>query len=175
MTGERSIRILESENSVNKKLKSTAQTALAATFGILVIGGCAGRPSLLPNSDPNLRRTSTEFAVDASKRFPFKADAPGGGKADARAQVAYMMKRVEIVNLSAEDWTNVEVWINRQYVVFVPQMQSKQLKQLPFQMFYDADGHYFPTENSQEKNTMVKTLNIYRDGKMYDVPLQLAD
>ena len=140
------------------------QLALIAA-GLSLTVGCAGRPSLLPNSDSTLRKTSTEFAVDASHRFPFKADAPDGGKAEARAQAAYMFKRVEIENLSGEDCTNVEVWINKSYVVFVPKMESKKLKQLPFQMFYDDTGHYFPKDGSSQSDSLVHQLNIFRDGR----------
>jgi hypothetical protein len=42
-------------------------TALAcALLGTVV--GCSGRPSLVPNSDPSLRRSSAHFAADAAKR-----------------------------------------------------------------------------------------------------------
>jgi hypothetical protein len=139
-----------------------------ATATLLV--GCAGRPSLLPNSDPALRKTSTEFAVDAARRFPYKSDAPQGGDAIGRAQVGYMVMRVEIVNNSADDWKDVEVWLNQKYVVSIPDMPPHILKSLPFQMFFDDQGHYFPTSQ-----TIVKKVEIYRDGKMYNVPLQLAD
>ena len=83
-----------------------------------------------------------------------------------------MLKRLDLVNLSSDNWSNVEVWINQQYVVYVSEIDPKKLEQLPFQMFYDANGHYFPADNTP---MLIKTLNIYRDGKMYDVPLQLAD
>ena len=160
-------------NRLTRRLGVLAAGVVCVTG--VISAGCAGRPSLFPNSDESLRKTSTEFAVDAARRFPFKADAPQGGRAEARAQVAYMLKRVEIVNLSTEEWTNIEVWINHSYVVYIPKMESKQLKQFPFQMIYDENGHYFPTENNEKQGTLIKTLNIYRDGKMYDVPLQLAD
>ena len=137
---------------------------------IALIAGCAGRPSLLPNSDPALRKTSTEFAVDAAHRFPYKADAIQGGDAVGRAQVGYMVKRVEIVNNSPDDWKNVEVWLNQKYVVSIPEMPQHILKSLPFQMFFDDQGHYFPTDG-----VMINKVEIYMDGKMYNVPLQLAD
>ena len=54
---------------------------------LFVVGGCAGRPALLPNPDPALDKPSTVFAADAVKRFPYKSDAPRGGEAVARAQV----------------------------------------------------------------------------------------
>jgi hypothetical protein len=159
-------------NSHFKSGRATASGNLPCIFccAAALLAGCAGRASLLPNSDPALRKTSTEFAVDASHRFPYKADAPQAGDAIGRAQVGYMVLRVEIVNNSADDWKNVEVWLNQKYVVYVPEMPPHILKQLPFQMFYDADGHYFPTSQ-----TIVKKVEIYMDGKMYNVPLQLAD
>jgi len=45
------------------------------SLAVAVIG-CSGGRRVFPNSDPSLNKTSTEFAVDAAKRFPFKADAP---------------------------------------------------------------------------------------------------
>ncbi len=141
----------------------------------MAVFGCAGRPALFPNSDPTLNRSSTEFAVDAAKRFPFKADAPSGGDATARAQVGVWKKVIEIENLGSDDWENVEVWINQKYVVFVPKMQQKVLKTLPFSMLFDDNGHAFPREGSSEADARVSKVQIFRDGKMYDVKLQLAD
>ena len=86
-----------------------------------------------------------------------------------------MLKRIDVVNLSSESWTNVELWLNQQYVLFIPKMDPNKLEQLPFQMFYDGNGHYFPTDNSHGKDSMIKMLSLYRDGKMYEIPLQLAD
>jgi hypothetical protein len=159
-------------------------TGRAAASGILLAAsvsvtallvGCSGRPSLLPNIDPALRKTSTEFAVDASHRFPYKADAPKAGDAIGRAEVAYMYKRIEIENLSADAWNNVELWINQKYVVFVPKMAPHVLEELPFTMFYDDQGDYFPKENSSASDSLVKKLELYMDGKMYNVPIQLPD
>lgn len=148
-------------------------------WGALLVGslaaitGCAGgRPSVIPNPDAGLRKTSVEFAADAVKRHPYKSDAPKGGEAVAAAQVGYWMNRLEIVNLSGETWQEVEVWVNRNWVVMVPKMEPKQLKRLNFEMLYDDSGHYFPVDNNKVRITDV---TIYHDGKMYDVPWQLAD
>ena len=43
------------------------------------------------------------------------------------------------------------------------------------QMFYDDQGHYFPTDNRKENDTLVRKVEVLIDGKMYNVPLQLAD
>jgi hypothetical protein len=144
---------------------------VSLAIGLSILAGCAGRPSLFPNPDPKLRKTSAEFAADAAKRFPYHSDAPHG-TTTARCQVGYMTNVLELANLSDEDWQNVEVWVNRQYVVFVPEIKSHDLKRLHFQMIFDDAGHYFPLDNDQ---TPLKTVEVYIGGKLYDVPLKLAD
>ena len=54
-------------------------SAALITCGLIM--GCEGRSTLIPNSDPALRRTSTEFAADAAKRFPYPTDAAKAGAA----------------------------------------------------------------------------------------------
>ena len=148
----------------------------AALFVLAALTGCAGRPSLLPNSDPAMNKTSAQFAADSAKRGPFNAALPNGGDADGRAQVGYGLDTVQLVNLSGEDWENVEVWINRQYVVFVPRVaaRSDRAKTLNFQMFYDDRGHYFPVDNNSP-NRMVRQLEMVRGGQVYRIPFTLAD
>ena len=147
--------------------------ALLVFAGICVLlVGCAGRPQIIPNSDPALRKTSAQFAADAAKRHPYKSDAPRGGQAQARAQVGYSLDVVEIANNSAEDWNDVEVWVNHDYVVYLPKMEHGKLKSIPFQMLFNGEGKSFPTDNSK---VLVNTVEIYRDGKMWDVPKQQAD
>lgn len=138
----------------------------------VLIVGCAGRPSLLPNPDKALRKTSAQFAADAAKRHPYKSDAPRGGVIPARAQVGYMLNRLEIVNLSDHDWDDVEVWVNRKYVVYVPKMRPDELKILPFQMLFDDAGNSFPTDNRQVR---VESVEVYVEGKMHEVTTNLAD
>jgi len=145
---------------------------LISTFALL--GGCAGRGEILPNSEKALRRTSAEFAADAAKRFPYKAEAPRGGAAVARAQVGYSVNKVEIVNNGDEDWEDVEVWVNKSYVVWLPRLKARpgKVTAIPFQDFYNSDGHWFPTDNSK---TRVNQIEVYHDGMMCDVKMQLAD
>ena len=100
--------------------------AAAALFVIALLltllGGCEGRVSLFPNSDPELRKTPPEFAADAAKRFPYKASAPMAGEAAGRVSVDYRLDVLQLTNISDEDWSNVELWINKQYVVFLPKV-----------------------------------------------------
>jgi len=37
---------------------------------------------------------------------------------------------------------------------------------LNFELFYDADGHHFATNHG---NNPIRSLQMYCDGKMYDV------
>ena len=83
---------------------------------------------------------------------------------------------MQLVNLSGEDWENVEIWINRQYVVFVPRIasRSERAKTLNFQMFYDDKGHYFPVDNNSP-NRMIRQLEMVQGGQVYRIPFTQAD
>jgi hypothetical protein len=145
---------------------------------ILTIGlamgmiGCAGRPALIPVSDPDLKKTSAEFAADAAKRS-YKPEAARGGDAQAQAEVNHgMFNRIEAINLSEENWNNVELWVNGQYVVHLANWPAKQLKKVNFQMLFDNNGKSFPIDN---KTVRVQKIEVERDGKFYNVPMVLAD
>lgn len=153
-------------------MKTALLIASALLVGASSLIGCTERPVLFPNTDKELNRTAAELGSDAAKRFPYKADVPRGGTAEARAQVGYSLNTLEIVNLSHDEWTDVEVWVNRAYVVHIPHMQPGVLKKLPFKMIFNETGQYFPLDNTK---TMVDKVEILRDGKLYDVTTQLAD
>ena len=145
----------------------------ALTAIVLIAAGCAGgRPALIPNPDKNLRKASAQFAADAAVRHPYKSQAPRGGEAVARAQVGYTLDRLDLVNLSADEWQDVEIWVNQKYVVHLPRIEPNTLKIIHFQMLYDDKGNYFPTNN---KKVLVDKVEVFKDGKMYDVPVRLAD
>ena len=137
------------------------------------VGGCADadRPtSLVPNSDPALRKTKREFSADALKRHPYHADAPRAGKAHGGATVDYDLNTLQVANFTPEDWKNVEVWVNGQWVVFVPLVpgNAASAKTIDFTMLYDQMARPFPAENTT-KETMVRKVEIYKDGKMYEL------
>src|SRR5256885_16200458 len=90
----------------------------------LCLCGCAGRPSLFPNSDPNLRKTSAQFAADAAKRHPYKTDASRAGDAMGRAEYDLTFGHLQILNYSEEDWDDVEVWVNHKYVCWLPKIEK---------------------------------------------------
>lgn len=159
---------------------STIYKALMSLTCAAFLAGCAGRAELIPNGDPSLRKTAAEFAADSAKRFPYKANAAQGGEADARAEIEYVLDRVRLINFSNQDWDNVEVWINGQYVVFLPKLEckatlgDKALKSIPFQSFYNDAGQSFPTSNGKwfmnRDPVIVQKIELYRDGKIFSVP-----
>ena len=155
--------------------RKTHTLVLAAAM-LAPLAGCAGRPSLIPNSDPALRKTSAQFASDAAKRHPFNAGLPSGGVAKGRAQVGYGRDTIELVNLDAADWQNVELWANRKYVVFIPKIRAgaERVKTINFQMMFDEKGRYFPLDNAKPER-MVRQLEIVRDGTIYSVTFTQAD
>jgi hypothetical protein len=145
---------------------------LAPMLALGLIAGCAGRTSIFPNSDKELRKPAVAFAADAAKRT-YPATAPRGGEAQAQASVDHgVFNRIDAINLSDENWSNVELWVNEKYVVFIPNWPSKRLEQINFQMLYDREGGSFPIDN---KALRVNKIEIFRDGKMYTVPTKLAD
>jgi hypothetical protein len=143
---------------------------MIALLGISVLG-CEGAVSLIPDADPTLRKPPAMFSADAAKR-QYEATAPLTPDAQARAQYALILRQIDLANISDQDWTNVEVWINGKYVVHCDKFEKKSDKTLYFTMFYDQSGHHFDTNGGQNP---IKTLQVYRDGKMYNVTAHVAD
>jgi len=129
--------------------------------------GCAGRTSVIPNSDEALRKKPAEFAADAVKRFPYPA-----GKATlvtGKADVDVMRDIVQLCNLSNEPWMDIDVWVNGGYVVHVPKIESNGgIRTLDFQMMFNEKGQSFPTDNDKYP---VKSVEIFKDGKLYKVQI----
>lgn len=133
-------------------------------------GGCAAQPSLLPNPDPALRRTVAEFRADAATRS-YPAEAPRGRGLEARSQIGYMAKRVDVANLSQQDWQNIEVWVNRRYVVFLPRIERGTLRSIPFTALFDREGNHMPTDS---RTFVVETVEVLLDGQLYDIKVTVA-
>ena len=150
------------------------KTWMMLVLGAALVGGCTTTPQLLPNSDPSLRKGVGEFAADAAKR-QYKPDAPRGGEIAGRAQVGTWSDVLEVANLSDTDWDDVEIWVNKKYVLHVPKVEkssSGKLVHATFRMLYDDAGHHFPTDN---RKTRIEKVEIFKDGKMYDMKIQTAD
>lgn len=146
----------------------TFATTVALALAVL---SCEKRPSLFRNSDPALNKTSSQFSSDAANRS-YHADAPRAGQADGRASVDYQFNTVQVANLSAGDWNDVEVWVNHKYVVYVPRIPARELRTFNFQMLFDGRGNHLPTRSASPQ---VQAVELYMDGQMYDVPIRLAE
>jgi hypothetical protein len=137
----------------------------------LLIAGCEQSVSLIPNNDPSLRKPTAQFSADASKRA-YEADAPKTASDDFRAGYALTYRRVEMANISDEDYSNIEVWINGKYVVYCNKFEKKSGKSLPFRDFFDGQGHRFDTADG---NNAIQTIEVYADGNMHQVKSHVED
>jgi hypothetical protein len=141
-------------------------------LAIAVLAGCESKyASTLPQKDPALRKTRLQFAVDAAKRA-YPADAKRERTYDLRVQVGYSLNVIEIANLTNQDWTDLDVWVNKRYVIHVPSIKAHQLERLWFHGIFDSNGNSFPTDNSK---VLVNTVEVFKDGVLYDLPPHLAD
>jgi hypothetical protein len=158
-------------------MKTLTLRRCAASVAVLALSsmlGCMDRPTIFDNPDPNLRLSSSELRGDALARFPYKQDVPKAREGAGRAQVAYQLNRVDVVNYSQADWEDVEVWVNHKYVCHVPRMQRGQLKEIHFPMLFDEKGNSFPM-NSNKGQMLVRSVEILRDGKLYQLTVEAAD
>ena len=144
---------------------------LALLTACLALAGCT-QPTIFANPDPNLRKSNSQFRDDASARFPYKMEAPRIAEPKVRATVGYSLNRLELVNFSGQDWEDVEIWVNRQYVCYIPVLEDRKLKEIHFPMLYDGAGNRFPKNNSQVR---VETVELYRDGKMHSIVSYVGD
>ncbi|HTW94497.1 MAG TPA: hypothetical protein VMD30_06880 [Tepidisphaeraceae bacterium] len=123
------------------------------------------------NSDAALRKSPTQFAADAAKRH-YEADALTTEDSGARAQYDLTIRSINITNLTDSDWSDAEIWVNHQYVVYLPSFEGRTDKTISFGMFFDQSGNKFDTEGGRNP---LKSLEIFRDGKMYSVPFSLTE
>jgi hypothetical protein len=154
--------------------ETCARAAAVSILGVVLAGaGCTTRPPFFPNPDPSMHKTAAQFAADAAHRH-YESDAPKAGFADGRVEVDYGIHELKIANSSSQDWDNVEIWLNQKYVVFVPRVPANaaSAELIIFQNIYDQDGDYFPLDSSQ---TPINSIEMFKDGKMYTLNMQLAD
>jgi len=156
-------------------MKGSYRRAGCAGFvAVALLAGCEGRPTLFPNSDPALQKTSTQFAADAARRFPYPGQPNSAGLARGRAEIDVMQSQLQILNYGDEDWRDIDVWVNRSYVCHVPRLgkSKEKVETIGFAMLYNSKGDFFSTEGGKNP---VNRVEIYRDGKLFQIPLTLAD
>lgn len=135
-----------------------------------VLAGCEARPGLLPNKDASLRRPTAVIRADGAQRI-YPSEAPRLKGLAARSQIGYMAKTVEVANLSTDEWENVEVWVNGQYVVYLPRIERGVLKSIPWDALYDREGKHLPKDS---RTFVVNTVEVFMGGSLYDVPVTVA-
>jgi len=135
---------------------------------LLALAGCHNA-TWLPNTDGALNKPAKEFAADATSRFPYPADAPRGGEFKARAEVGYDANVINLANFSGGTLTDVELWVNKQYVIFLPSVEQGRAKFIPFKVIYNDKNEHLP-----ESGVYVDTLEIKVGGTMYDVPKRVG-
>lgn len=144
-------------------------TVISGLLALVVfgIGGCSDnpRPTVFANPDPALRRGVRDLKADAAARA-YHDQAPRAKEPRARAEVAYMDNRLELVNFTGQDWTDVEIWVNGRWVCHVPKMEDRKLKEIHFPMLFDQSGKNFPLDNRQ---TRVEKVEVFRNGTLYEV------
>jgi hypothetical protein len=62
------------------------------------------------------------------------------------------VNRVTVTNTTPQDWTQVEIWVNRQYRLTVPSIPAGQRFQAPLSIFIEAYGHRFDFAKQQIKD-----------------------
>lgn len=140
---------------------------------LFVIVGCQQNAVILPNSDSSLNKPAKAFQEEAIAHFPYPADLPRGGELPARAEIGYMVDVITLVNYSKQDWSDVELWVNKQYVLPMAMLaataEGSKATRIPFKIIYDDRGQHFPSSGAT-----VDTLELKLNGKMYDVPKQIG-
>ena len=87
----------------------------------------------------------------------------------------YSFDFMDLTNLSKQDISQPEIWINRQYVLALQSIKADEVKRLNFRMFFDDKGDHFSFKNDVEKGgAIVRQLEIISDGKIYQVPIRLG-
>lgn len=152
-------------------MRLTKHSTLAVLSLSLVAGCIEGRSALSPNRDTSLRKPTKAFIADAKGR-QYPSTAPVAGKAPMRAEVDYSLKLINMVNLGDSEWDNAEMWVNGKYVCYLQHIEPRIEKTVNFQILIDNEGVCFPTKLQVEQ---VKKVELLHDGKLYEVPLFLAD
>jgi hypothetical protein len=135
----------------------------------LSVVGCKRNATWLPNTDGSLNKPAAEFAADAASRFPYPAAAQHAGETLARAEIGYDANVVNFANFSGEVWNDVEIWLNRSYVLHLETVETGKSKWLPFELFYSADGQRFPN-----RGAYVELVEVKKDGVVYTVPHRIG-
>lgn len=147
----------------------TGCVVLAAALAVLA-GGCAsGTSRINPNPEKSLQKKPKELvAYAAEKEFP--VDAQKMEQSPVLAEVDYGLDVINLVNLGTEDWQDVDVWVNQQYVVKLGSLPVGRQRGINFHLLYDKAGQRAPS-----KGVWVKSIEIVRGDEVYSPRVRMAD
>jgi hypothetical protein len=144
-------------------------TTIIATIALLSVGCKIERATILPSDVPSLNRPASQLASDAKARFPFPIDFERGGETAGRVEVGYSLNSLNLLNYSGQPWTDVDLWINRQYVVNLSNVPSNKLIAINFKHLFNESGSHFPTNNRLMK---VQRVELRQGVRVFDLPVQ---
>jgi hypothetical protein len=67
--------------------------------------------------------------------------------------------RLTVTNTTSQDWTHIEIWVNRLYRLTVPSIPAGQQFQAPLSIFIEAYGHRFDFGRQQIKDLRLSAKN----------------
>jgi len=142
----------------------------AALLAIAALVGCKiERATIIPSDIPSLNKPATQLAREAQLRFPFPVDLERGGEIAGRAEIGYSLNSISLLNFSGQTWTDVDLWINREYVVNLAEVPSNKLITINFKHLFNEQGVHYPTRNVQTK---VAKVELRQGVRVFDLPSQ---
>jgi hypothetical protein len=67
--------------------------------------------------------------------------------------------RLTVTNTTSEDWTQIQIWVNRQYRLTVPSIPAGQQLQTPLSIFIEAYGNRFDFAKQQIRDLRLSAKN----------------
>jgi hypothetical protein len=79
--------------------------------------------------------------------------------------------RLTVTNTGKEDWTRVQIWVNRQYRLTVDSIPAGQQLQTPLSIFVEAYGRRFDFSRQQIKDLRLEAVTT--SGRPVDMRMDL--
>ena len=143
--------------------------AVVAVMVALAAGCASGDRRWNPNPELSLQKKPAEYAAYAAEQV-YPADATRAEGSPVLAEVDYGYDVVNLVNVGEEDWNDVNVWVNQQFVVKLGSLPVRVQRGVNFHALYDREGLRAPS-----RGVWIRTVEIERDGQLYPLRIRIAD